>query len=146
MECTNYYFSSTLGNDSNNGTTIDNPWKLFYKILNITIKSGDNILLKSNDIFNQQLFLQNISGTKLNPVTITTYNTTNTLYYNPAIINKNNDLNSTTNSTILCINCEGIIISNLELSHSHFGIALIYNYLSKINVYNISIKNNYFHH
>eukprot|EP01084_Bolivina_argentea_P296413 510507_1 len=101
-DSTNYYFSSTSGNDSNSGTSIDNPWKSISKMKNISIQAGDNILLKSNDIFNEQLFLQNIHATESNPVTITTYNTTNTLYYHRAIINKNQDLDET-NSTILCL-------------------------------------------
>eukprot|EP01084_Bolivina_argentea_P215208 365351_1 len=144
-DCTNYYFSSSSGSNSNKGTQIDSPWKSFSKLENVSIKAADNILLKSNDLFNEQLFLQNIHGTELNPVTITTYNTTNTLYYHRAIINKNQDLDET-NSTILCLNCEGIIISNLELCHSHYGIAIIYDSppSSKI-VSDILIKNNYFH-
>eukprot|EP01084_Bolivina_argentea_P215206 365345_1 len=144
-DCTNYYFSSSSGSNSNKGTQIDSPWKSFSKLENVSIKAADNILLKSNDLFNEQLFLQNIHGTELNPVTITTYNTTNTLYYHRAIINLQNDINNTTNSTIICLNCEGIIISDLELSHSQFGIAIVYDNLLPRNVYNISIKNNFFH-
>ena len=140
---TNYYISSSSGIDSNNGTSMNSPWKTFINLQNLKIYPNDQILLKSNDEFNQQLFVKDIHGTQLSPVTITTYTTTTNTPFHRAIINQQH--NNSTNSTILCSNCQGIVISYWVLSHSHFGIALIYDNPSSNNVYNVTIKNNYFH-
>ncbi len=101
---------------------------------------------KSNDTFNQQLYLQNIRGTETNPVTITTYSTSNKTSFHRAIIEQNQDKDGT-NSTIVCWNCEGIIISHLELSNSYFGIAIVYDnpQWTSSDAYDCLIKDNYFH-
>lgn len=53
-----YYISSTDGNDSNNGTTIQTPWKTLEKIKLFSFSNGDSILLKSGDIFRGTLSLK----------------------------------------------------------------------------------------
>jgi hypothetical protein len=52
---TTYYVSSTLGNDSNDGTTVSAPWKSPRKLYIAGISSqfnpGDSVLFKAGDSF-----------------------------------------------------------------------------------------------
>lgn len=47
---TDYYVSSSMGNDTNNGTSSVTPWQTFNKIQSFSFSPGDKILLKKGDV------------------------------------------------------------------------------------------------
>ena len=57
---TNYYVSSSLGNDSYNGISELTPWRTISKVNSITFSHGDNILFKRGDIWGEQLLIRSI--------------------------------------------------------------------------------------
>eukprot|EP01084_Bolivina_argentea_P087154 157461_1 len=139
---TSYYFSSTLGNDNNSGTSASSPWKSLSKASRLTLKPGDSILLTANNTFtDEQLLITDAYGTSNNPITISTYNL-DTLY-NRARITLKGITDPTIDTTILCTNCNGIVFSSLELCDTtRNGIRLAYNE-SKIKALDyIVIENN----
>ena len=73
---TNYYVSSTGGNDSNTGKTTSLPWKTIAKV-NLSMSSfvaGDSILFKCGDTFSDQLNVTK-SGTSALPIVYGSYGT-----------------------------------------------------------------------
>ncbi len=83
---TNYYLSSSSGNDSYTAAQAQSqstPWKTLAKINSYmaSIKPGDNILLKSGDTFtipegvNTGGLLMTVSGTSTQPIVISSYGT-----------------------------------------------------------------------
>ena len=65
LNATNYYVSSSEGNDSNNGLTPETAWKTLEKVENerAYFLPGDVIAFKKGDIWNDGTFL-NLSGIK----------------------------------------------------------------------------------
>lgn len=49
---TTYYVDSTIGDDSNSGTSPETPWKSLDKVTATTFLPGDTILLKSGSVWN----------------------------------------------------------------------------------------------
>lgn len=70
-ELPDYYISSSGGDDSNEGT-IGSPWKTLEKISLVNLKPGNTVNFKSGDRFDGH-FVINGSGTKQEPITITSY-------------------------------------------------------------------------
>ncbi len=52
---TTYYVSSSEGDDGNQGTSADKPWKTFKNVNSLILSSGDKVLLKRGDEFNERL-------------------------------------------------------------------------------------------
>ncbi len=78
---TNYYFSSTSGDDNRNATQAQNsntPWQTIDKLNSIfsTLSPGDSVLLKRGDIFYGSIVV-NRSGTAALPIVISAYGTGN---------------------------------------------------------------------
>jgi len=71
---TDYYVSSSTGDDNNNGLSTGTPWETFTKIQNFSFAPGDQILLKKGDVWHQT-FKLNSSGTVSQPITISSYGT-----------------------------------------------------------------------
>ena len=72
-----YYVSSSLGNNSNNGLSVSTPWKTLSKVNSFSFQPGDIIHFKRGDIwYNQSLYIK-YSGTSVNPITYTDYGTGN---------------------------------------------------------------------
>jgi hypothetical protein len=67
-----YYISSSLGNDHNNGTSPETPWKTLDKINSTKLKPGQKVLFKSGDTWSGQLIL-NDNGTKNSIIVIDKY-------------------------------------------------------------------------
>ncbi len=67
-----YYLSSATGNDSNSGTSINNPWKTFNPVNTRTFQPGDIINFACGSVWDQAL---NISGNGIreNPIIYQTY-------------------------------------------------------------------------
>eukprot|EP00483_Globobulimina_turgida_P004131 UN04139 len=133
---TNYYVSSTSGSDSNSGTSSNSPWKTFINIKTLKLSDGDQLLLKCNDDWYEQLYIKNARGSKSNPVTISSYGNG----YRPWI----NAMRLNITKVIICVDCENIIFSYLEIFGSQIGISLEFT-LTNTTLYNYNITNNFFH-
>ena len=73
---TDYYVSSSQGNDSNTGTSPNTPWKTLSKIRQTTFLPGDVIHFKRGDVWKEdkELFIDE-QGTTSNPIIFTDYGT-----------------------------------------------------------------------
>lgn len=71
---TTYYLDAVKGKDTNTGTSIKMPWKSVKKLTNLTLKSGDKVLLKRGCIFNGVLEIS-AQGSDSKPVVIGAYGT-----------------------------------------------------------------------
>jgi len=71
-----YYVSNSLGNDANNGTSINTPWKTINKVNSTSFKPGSTILFKCGDVWKEQLS-PSTSGTSSNLITYGNYGTGN---------------------------------------------------------------------
>ena len=71
---TTYYVSSSAGSDSNNGTSSAAPWKTIAKVNGQTFQTGDSVLLKRGDVWNESLAPIG-SGAAGNPITFDAYGT-----------------------------------------------------------------------
>ena len=73
-----YYFSSSQGNDTNAGTSVDAPWmslnKIYYKCISAKFQPGDAILLKAGDTFEQPIQIS-AAGSSTAPIYIGRYGT-----------------------------------------------------------------------
>ena len=69
----NYYVSSSMGNDNNDGTSPARAWKTLDKVNNVSIKAGTIIALKGGDEFYGNLIINSKKGTRENPIEITSY-------------------------------------------------------------------------
>ena len=71
---TDYYVSSSQGNDSNNGTSPSTPWKTLLKIRQTIFFPGDVIHFKRGDVWKEdrELFIA-VQGTPSNPIVFTDY-------------------------------------------------------------------------
>ncbi len=66
---TNYYLSSSAGNDlQNNGKTPETPWQTIGKLKTVlsVLQPGDSVFFKTNDIFFGQLILTKSGSTAKN--------------------------------------------------------------------------------
>ncbi|MCD6596862.1 MAG: hypothetical protein J7L04_04200, partial [Bacteroidales bacterium] len=67
-----FYLSSTVGEDSNDGLSVINPWKSLEKISSTPLIPGDTVLFRSEDTFTGQLNIKG-SGSTGKPVVIGRY-------------------------------------------------------------------------
>jgi hypothetical protein len=68
------YYISNIGNDENNGTSVDTPWQTLSKINTSTFVAGDQILFRRGDSFYGS-FTINESGSLNNPIIFGAYGT-----------------------------------------------------------------------
>lgn len=71
---TTYYVSSSMGSDSNNGTSSSSAWQTIAHVNAQTFQPGDSILFKRGDVWNESLATPS-SGTAGNPITFDAYGT-----------------------------------------------------------------------
>lgn len=71
-QATDYYVSSSSGNDGNSGTSSSSPWKTIVKVNSHGLAAGDSVFLKSGDVFNEPLNL-NYSGHSNAHIVFSTY-------------------------------------------------------------------------
>ncbi len=69
---TNYYVSSSEGDDMNDGKSKENPWKSIEKVSQANLLPGDTIFFKRGDTFYGQLVV-NRSGRKNSPLVFSSY-------------------------------------------------------------------------
>lgn len=138
-EGTTYYVSSSLGNDMNSGTSEETPWQTLEKVSSIEFQPGDTILLKSGDIWEEELILHGNGSVDrennvLQLITLSSYGSGNRPIIRPGGIDK----------TCLTVNgLEGWAINNLELCDAYQGILLAYHDVFEKDY--ISISNCYIH-
>ncbi|MHB0756741.1 right-handed parallel beta-helix repeat-containing protein [Polaribacter sp. M15] len=118
-----YYVHPTLGNDTNLGTSIKDSFKTLNQLKNIKLLAGDRIFLASNQIYEGNIILKNLQGTKENPILINTisWNSSNSVI--PATINFKGAPNG-----ILIEDSSYITISNVQLTANGF-----YEYSKKVS-------------
>ena len=102
-----YYVSSSLGNDSNNGLSIQSPFKSIEKLNTMQFNAGDTIYFKSGDYW-QGMFWIKGSGSYTNPIVIDVYGGS----IRPIINGFGYQ------ASILIFNDQHIYINNLELYNS----------------------------
>jgi hypothetical protein len=69
---TNYYVSSSTGNDSNSGTASSTAWQTIAHVNAQTFQPGDSILFRRGDLWNESLVPPS-SGTSGNPIAFDAY-------------------------------------------------------------------------
>ena len=67
-----YYVSSSVGNDLNNGLSIQTPFKSIEKLNSMNFNAGDSIYFKSGDYW-EGMFWLNGSGTLADPIVVDVY-------------------------------------------------------------------------
>ena len=72
----NYYISSSMGSDSNDGLSEKSPWRSLKKINSGQYNPGDSILLRSGDIWSEAVtFTSKFRGSETDPIVISSYGT-----------------------------------------------------------------------
>ncbi len=102
-----YYVSSSQGNDSNNGLSIQSPFKSIEKLNNMQFNAGDTIYFKSGDYWEGMFWIKG-SGSYTNPIVIDVYGGN----IRPIINGFGYQ------ASILIFNDQHIYINNLELYNS----------------------------
>jgi hypothetical protein len=112
---TNYYFSSSTGNDTNNGTEV-NPYKTISKLNSLPLSPGDKILFKKGDSFIGQIIINN-SGAENAPIVYNSYGAGE----KPILFGSNGD-NATEDpmSTIRIIGKQYLEFHNLQIENERF--------------------------
>ncbi len=67
-----YYVNSSIGRDTNSGTTTIKPWKTIAKVNSTKLKAGDTVAFVSGGVWHEQLTVSG-SGTSTAPITFTSY-------------------------------------------------------------------------
>ena len=126
---TTYYISSAKGDDKNDGTSKDKPFKTLNKINEITLQPGDQVLLEKGSVFDNQALHLKGSGTADAMILVSTYgegkrpqiNTNGRgqweLNYGKPLDNKNHKWHGTVSSSILLKDVEYVEISGLEITN-----------------------------
>ena len=114
---TTYYVSYSGGNDNNDGTSQASAWKTLSKVSSQTFSQGDQILLKSGDVWTNSTLTLKGSGTSTNPIILSSYGTGNLPKISPNIIDSN---------CIYASGVDGWKIMNMELCNAKDGIHFDY--------------------
>ena len=117
LNAATYYIDSVAGLDSQNGTTINTPWKSLTKINNMTFNANDKILLKSGSVWNGQQLKFMGSGIANFPIIIDKYGTGAKPLINGSGPTKINGITTTDQGVIYLYNQDYIEISNLEITN-----------------------------
>lgn len=104
---TNYYFDPIYGNNDNDGTSVDKPFKSFEKLSSLKLKGGDSILLKSGAEFAEKLFLT-CKGEPGNPIVLGKYGGSE----RPHVKGNGNDT-----AAVHIFNPENLVVRDLEISN-----------------------------
>lgn len=67
-----YYINSETGNDANNGTSLNSPWKSLENLEKTNFKAGDSILFSRNSSFSGGFTIKS-SGRSGNPIVFSSY-------------------------------------------------------------------------
>ena len=107
----NYFVSSSGGNDSNSGLTPEASWASLDRVNLASLNPGDSVQFKSGDIFYGQLIIDE-SGTAERPILFTSYGSDG-----PAVIDGATRSNGDNVSAISVIDQDHIEISHLTITN-----------------------------
>lgn len=138
---TDYYFDPVSGRDENNGRSPDLAFKHLKTITELTLKPGDRILLKSGEVFSEQLYIS-CKGDSAHPVIIGKYGGDT----KPHIMGK-----GLYSQAVHVYNSENIILRDIEISNKgKEPVDGLNGVLVELKNYgtarNITIDNLYVHH
>lgn len=126
---TTYYISSAKGDDKNDGTSKDKPFKTLNKINELTLKPGDQVLLEKGSVFNDQYLHLKGSGSADAMILVSTYGEGNRpqintngqgkwkLNYGKPLDNQDHKWHGDVSSSILLKDVEYVEISGLEITN-----------------------------
>lgn len=119
------YYVSNAGNDSNNGTSQNTPFKTLAKVNSLTLKPGDKVLLKGGNSFTSAnnsvgIKIKN-SGTAQAPIEINSYGGSKAT------------INASSTFGILVEDASYIIVKNLIVRGKYVGLTTGVNIESKTN-------------
>lgn len=133
---TTYYVSESEGNDTNDGTSPETPWKTLKKVSQYTYKAGDQILLRKGDVFKDMLMISKSSGTKENPIVLSSYGEGEE---RPKIYRDG----LATQECAVINDAGGWVVSDLEMGFAGIGLSFYYN--DTYGHESLVIKDCYFH-
>ncbi len=128
-----FYVSSSQGNDNNSGLSSSSPWKSFKNLKTQLLGPGDKVLLKSGDVWNEQLHLRG-DGTAANPIELASYGTGNLPF-----IQRSNKLED---KCVVIESPSHWIIRDIEGANAKLGLYLRY-YHDYFNQ-NVTVENVFF--
>jgi hypothetical protein len=119
FSCTNsntYYIDVENGNDDNSGQSPKSAWASLEKVNALILLPGDKVLFATGSTFMGTIILENVSGTKENPIVISSYESegNNKL----PVIDSKRFANG-----VLLVNCSHVIVSNIEITGDGSGVA-----------------------
>ena len=98
------YYISVNGNDGNNGTTPQTPWRSFARVNALTLRASDRILLRGGETIDGGLsFNAADAGTAASPIEITSYG------------NGRSTIRTASGPAIYVLDASGYRISNLNI-------------------------------
>lgn len=106
---TTYYINSNIGDDSNVGTSKEEPWKSFLNLDNLQLNEGDKVLLRAGNTWTEPLHIHG-SGSANKIININRYG----IGDDPKII-----LDGKSHAAIQLLDVSNCRIRNLELSNFH---------------------------
>ena len=107
---TDYYIDSNNGDDENDGTSPDSPWKTLSKVSSMTFQPGDNIYFKRGTMYSGCAVIKG-DGTKNNPITVSAYGSGDSLKFTNPNYNDHN-------GNAMQIRGDYIIVENLYFHHT----------------------------
>ena len=110
---TTYYIDSAAGLDTNNGTSINTPWKNITKINSMTLGANDKILLKCGSVWNGQQLKFSGSGLANFPIIVDKYGTGAKPILNGSAPTKVNGITTADQGVVYLYNQDYIEINNL---------------------------------
>lgn len=114
---TTYYINNKTGKDTNNGKSVNTPFKSLKKISNLKLKAGDKVLFARGLTYYGALELIDVYGNKKQLIEISSYQDSNIKSDKQPIINAKGFRNG-----ILLENCSYIKVSNLTVTADAGGI------------------------
>lgn len=136
-----YYFSSTDGNDANDGLSPETPFYSLKKAEELSLKGGDSLLLKRGDTWYGSVTLELNKGSKEEPIKISAYGDTEAdkpdlRFYTGSVTE------AATENVLIIRNANGVEISEISVGYGNSGIRFEYDTLN--NRY-VRITDCYFH-
>ena len=128
---TTYYFSSTKGDNSNDGTSQNTPWETLDKLKTVKLQPGDQILLENGSVFDGTIHLVDVHGTAEAPIKVSNYGSSDAnrpiingngqglwyQSYNGSMDNANHRSKGYVSSTVLLYDVDFVEVSNLEITN-----------------------------
>jgi len=136
-----YYLSNVTGSDQNSGLDTEHPWKSLAKIGGVALRPGDQVLLKSGSVWENECLVLSAHGDEKNPIKVTSYGKGAL----PVIAG-----NSVALSTVVIDNPSYLEISNLEITnidntHKKLLRGITFHALNSGKLAQVTVKNLYVH-